>query len=148
VIYVVNMSNKRGKPMGKINKQGKPVGVINKQGKPVGKIGRQGEPAEKYVMNTFVGIVGERSRVVTNTEEESVKFIVREVVEDRSRVVTKTEEEPFNNTIVGLVGGPDPGLQGGDHIWPTSGGTRSGLQVGGPDPGQQGGGGPDPCAYK
>jgi hypothetical protein len=78
------------------------VRVINTQGKPVGEINMQGESAEK-----------------------SVKFIVRGKVEDRSWVVTNTEEEPFNNIILGWVGG--------QILVPTSVGTRSlGLQVGGP----------------
>ena len=86
------------------NKRGKPVGKINKQGKPVGEIAKQGEPAKKSVMNTVVGIVWDRSRVVTNTAEE-----------------------PFNNTIVVLGGEPDLcAYKLGDQILgPTSGGTRS-----------------------
>jgi hypothetical protein len=81
----VGKIKKQGKRVGESNRQGKPVGESNKQGKPVVVIAKQGEHAEKSVMNTVAGIVGDSARVVTNTEEE-----------------------PFNNIIMGLGWGPNP----------------------------------------
>jgi hypothetical protein len=94
------------------NEQGEPVGVINKQGKPVGEIAMQGEPAEKSVKLIIRGMVEDRIRVVTNTEEEpaeeQVETTVVGMVGASARVVTNTEEESaeeqVENTVVEMVG--------------------------------------------